>query len=154
MSDKIEVDLMEIAYSAPERATEFAVGYDIYSAEDQCIRPLDKKLIRTGFKLHLPVGIEAQIRTRSGLANKHGVFVLNSPGSIDPDYRGEVKVLLFNSGPTPFDIERGDRIAQMVFAYYLSPVISEGAAVNYTRGEGGFGSTGINDIKVEKINEI
>ena len=79
MSDKIEVDLMEIAYSAPERATEFAVGYDIYSAEDQCIRPLDKKLIRTGFKLHLPVGIEAQIRSGSGLANKHGVFVLNSP---------------------------------------------------------------------------
>ena len=105
MSDKIEVDLMDIAYSAPERATEFSVGYDIYSAEDQCIRPLDRKLIRTGFKLHLPVGIEAQIRTRSGLANKHGVFVLNSPGTIDPDYRVEVKVLLFNSGPTPFDIE-------------------------------------------------
>ena len=102
----------------------------------------------------MPVGIEGQIRTRSGLASKHGVFVLNSPGTIDPDYRGEIKVLLFNSGVTPFDIEKGDRIAQLVFNSYLSPVLSPSSAVSYIRGEGGFGSTGINDINMEKVNEI
>jgi|TARA_R110000824_G_scaffold124501_2_gene283050 dUTP pyrophosphatase len=154
MQDKIKVELMDCAHAAPKRATEFSVGYDIYSAEDEVIRPLDRKLIRTGIKLSMPVGIEGQIRTRSGLASKHGVFVLNSPGTIDPDYRGEIKVLLFNSGVTPFDIEKGDRIAQLVFSSYLSPVLSQSSAVSYIRGEGGFGSTGINDINMEKVNEI
>jgi dUTP pyrophosphatase len=154
MQDKIEVELMDCAYSEPKRGTEFSVGYDIYSAEDEVIRPLDRKLIRTGIKLSMPVGIEAQVRSRSGLAAKHGVFVLNSPGTIDPDYKGEVKVLLFNSGIMPFDIQRGDRIAQLVFHSYLSPVLSANAAVNYTRGEGGFGSTGTNNLDMEKLYEL
>lgn len=148
MSDQIKIELMDIAYATPDKGTEFSVGYDLYAAEDEVIRPLDKKLIRTGIKLHMPIGIEAQVRSRSGLAAKHGVFVLNSPGTIDPDYKGEVKVILFNTGHLPFDIERGDRIAQLVFHSYLSPVINTGEIKHSIRGEGGFGSTGINDQRM------
>jgi dUTP pyrophosphatase len=148
--NEIKINLMDdVAFSFPKKATEQAVGYDIYAAEDEVVRPLDRKLIRTGIKLNMPAGIEAQIRSRSGLASKHGVFVLNSPGTIDPDYRGEVKVLLFNSGHMPFDIERGDRIAQLVFSSYLSPQVSYSKDPSYVRGEGGFGSTGNGKIGTE-----
>lgn len=148
MHDQIKVEMMDHAYAIPDKGTEFSVGYDLYAAEDSVIRPLDKKLIRTGIKLHMPIGIEAQVRSRSGLAAKHGVFVLNSPGTIDPDYKGEVQVILFNTGHMPFDIERGDRIAQLVFHSYLSPVINTGTIKYSIRGEGGFGSTGINDKRM------
>ena len=154
MKDQIKVETMDHCYLPPEKATEFSVGYDLYATEDEVIRPLDRKMIRTGIKLKMPVGIEAQVRSRSGLASKHGVFVLNSPGTIDPDYRGEVKVLLFNSGHMPFDIDRGDRIAQLVFHSYLSPVISSTKGVSYIRGDGGFGSTGNGEIKSEKSYEV
>ena len=148
--NEIKIDLIkDVAFSFPKKATEKSVGYDIYAAVDEVIRPLDRKLIRTGIKLNMPVGIEAQIRSRSGLALKYGVFVLNSPGTIDPDYLGEVKVLLFNSGHTPFDIERGDRIAQLVFNSYLSPQVSYSKSPSYVRGEGGFGSTGNGQIGQE-----
>lgn len=141
---------MDNAYTFPGKGTEFSVGYDVYSSEDMVIRPLDRKLIRTGIKLKMPVGVECQIRSRSGLAAKHGVFVLNSPGTIDPDYRGELKVLLFNSDAMPFDVERGDRIAQLVFNSYLSPVITHNYKEDRFRGDGGFGSTGVR----EEHNEI
>ena len=148
--NEIKINLMDdVAFSFPKKATEQSVGYDIYAAEDEVVRPLDRKLIRTGIKLNMPEGVEAQIRSRSGLASKHGVFVLNSPGTIDPDYRGEVKVLLFNSGHMPFDIERGDRIAQLVFSIYLSPEVSYSKVPSYVRGEGGFGSTGNGKIGTE-----
>jgi dUTP pyrophosphatase len=111
-------------------------------------------MVRTGIKLNMPVGVEAQVRSRSGLASKHGVFVLNSPGTIDPDYRGEVKVILFNTGHMPFDIDRGDRIAQLVFSSYLSPVISSSKGISYVRGEGGFGSTGVNKTEQEETYGI
>jgi len=148
--NEIKINLIDdVAFSFPKKATEQSVGYDIYAAEDEVIRPLDRKLIRTGIKLDMPEGVEAQIRSRSGLASKHGVFVLNSPGTVDPDYRGEVKVLLFNSGHMPFDIERGDRIAQLVFSIYLSPEVSYNEVPSYVRGEGGFGSTGNGKIGTE-----
>ncbi len=145
MVDQVKIELMESAYCEPKRATNFSVGYDLYSSEDETIRPLNHKLIRTGIKIHMPIGIEAQVRSRSGLALKHGVFVLNSPGTIDPDYKGEIGVILFNTGYMPFDVERGDRIAQLVFSYYLSPVINTNEINLSVRGEGGFGSTGISN---------
>ena len=98
----------------------------------------------------MPEGMEGQIRSRSGLASKYGVFVLNSPGTIDPDYRGEVKVLLANLGHLPFDISEGDRIAQLVFSKYETPSFNANSISHYERGEKGFGSTGINK---EDINE-
>lgn len=142
MSDQVRIELMSTASAIPQRATELSVGYDICSSEDDVIRPLSTKVISTGIKLHMPIGIEGQVRSRSGLASKHGVFVLNSPGTIDPDYKGEVKVILFNSGHLPYDIEKGDKIAQLVFSHYLSPVLSTEVASYVVRGEGGFGSTG------------
>lgn len=147
MVDQVKIELMESAWSAPKRATDFSVGYDLYATEDCLVRPLDNTLVGTGIKLHMPVGIEAQVRSRSGLAAKHGVVVLNSPGTIDPDYKGEVKVILFNTGTKPFDVLRGDRIAQLVFSNYLSPVLTSSSRVEPTlvRGDGGFGSTGISN---------
>jgi dUTP pyrophosphatase len=101
-------------------------------------------------KIKMPEGMEGQIRSRSGLANKYGVFVLNSPGTVDPDYRGEIKVLLANMGHLPFDISEGDRIAQLVFSRYETPSLNANSISHYERGEKGFGSTG---IKLEDIND-
>jgi len=144
------IEITEDNFSLPKRATRMAVGYDLFATSDSAIRPLDRKLIGTGIKLHMPEGIEGQIRSRSGLAHKYGVFVLNSPGTIDPDYRGEVKVLLCNMGHMPFDISEGDRIAQLVFSKYETPSFNHTSISHYERGEKGFGSTGISK---EDINE-
>ena len=148
--DYVIIEPTKDNYSMPRRATQMAVGYDLFATKDEIIRPLDRKLIGTGIKLKMPEGMEGQIRSRSGLANKYGVFVLNSPGTVDPDYRGEIKVLLANMGHLPFDISEGDRIAQLVFSKYETPSFNHTSISHYERGEKGFGSTGISK---EDINE-
>lgn len=128
----------------PSRSTPHAAGYDIRSAEpDFVLEPGEIRLAGSGLVMELPEGIECQVRPRSGLAVKHGVTVPNTPGTIDPDYRGEVRVGLINLGPEPVEIHRGERIAQLVFARFEAPPVEEAHEVSEThRGEGGFGSTG------------
>jgi dUTP pyrophosphatase len=131
----------------PSYQTEHAAGLDLTAAlpEDAPIElePSDRALVPTGIVIELPQGYEAQVRPRSGLALKHGVTVLNSPGTIDSDYRGEVKVLLINLGAETFLIQRGDRIAQLVVSPVTHVEIVASDALGATgRGQGGFGSTG------------
>lgn len=133
--------------SLPFYATEHASGMDLPAAVDEPIRlkPMQRALVPTGLMIELPPGYEAQIRPRSGLAIKHGITLLNTPGTVDADYRGEIKVVLINLGEEDFVINRGDRIAQMV----ICPVVKvqlevvEELSTTY-RSEGGFGSTGYN----------
>jgi dUTP pyrophosphatase len=130
----------------PSYQTALAAGADIYAnnLETISIQPFERALVPTGFILELPEGFEAQIRPRSGLALKHGITVLNSPGTIDADYRGEVKVLLINLGQTEFTINHGDRIAQMVIARCEQADWQTEIELSTTsRGEGGYGHTGI-----------
>jgi dUTP pyrophosphatase len=122
-----------------------AAGADIRAAvhEDVVLRPGERTLVPSGFSMALPAGFEAQVRPRSGLALKHGIGVLNSPGTIDADYRGEVGVILINHGDMDFHIQRGDRIAQMVIAALPAVDFIEVAELDDTeRGSGGFGSSG------------
>ncbi len=131
----------------PAYATTHSAGMDLRAAvaEGEPVRldPGARALIPTGLQIALPDGCEGQVRPRSGLAVKHGVTVLNSPGTIDADYRGEVKVILFNAGEEPFTIRRGERIAQLVIARHARAAWEEREALEDTeRGEGGFGSTG------------
>ena len=134
-------------WSAPAYETAHAAGMDLRAAIQESaplvVGPGDIQIVPTGLAMAVPEGYEAQIRPRSGLAAKHGITVLNSPGTIDSDYRGEIKVILINHGRVPFEIRRGDRIAQMVIA----PVIQADLVIvdelpGSIRGEGGFGSTG------------
>lgn len=134
-------------HALPEYATLHAAGLDLKAniEEPVTLKPLQRQLISTGLFIELPVGFEAQIRPRSGLAFKNGITVLNSPGTIDADYRGEVKVLLVNLSDTDFVINDGERIAQMVVARYEQIEWKEVATLaDSTRGAGGFGSTGKN----------
>lgn len=128
----------------PARATEHAAGYDIRSAEDEVtLEPGEIRLVSTGLVMELPTGIECQVRPRSGLALKYGITLPNSPGTIDPDYRGELRVIMQNAGPAPVKLTRGERIAQLVFSRFEAPEIREVEEVTATeRGVGGFGSTG------------
>jgi dUTP pyrophosphatase len=132
----------------PSRQSADAAGYDLCAAlpegQDMVLAPGGYDLVPCGFALGLPGGFEAQVRPRSGLAAKFGVTVLNAPGTIDADYRGEVKVILINHGKAPFTIRRGDRIAQMVIAQLAeSSIIEVGQLEETGRGQGGFGSTGL-----------
>lgn len=130
----------------PEYATAHAAGMDLHAATkgEVVLAPGARALVPTGLSIALPEGFEAQVRPRSGLAAKHGVTVLNTPGTIDADYRGEVKVILVNLGAEPFTIERGMRIAQMVVAPYTRVQWAEADTLPETaRGVGGFGSTGV-----------
>jgi deoxyuridine 5''-triphosphate nucleotidohydrolase (dut) len=130
----------------PRKMSEWAAGFDLQAAVEEpvVLQPGERKLIPTGFAMAMPPELEAQIRPRSGLAFKHGITCLNSPGTIDADYRGEVKVLLVNLGSEPFAITRGERIAQMVFQVVPSVEIEEAAELPDTvRGAGGFGHTGV-----------
>lgn len=132
----------------PAFETDLAAGADLRAAlgEDETLtlETGARTLVPTGLAMALPAGYEAQIRPRSGLAYKHGITVLNTPGTIDADYRGEVKVLLINHGANPFDIQRGERIAQMVIAPITQPVFEVVDELSDTdRGAGGFGSTGV-----------
>lgn len=133
------------AYPTPSYATEKSAGLDLKANIDEPVTllPLERKLVPTGLYMALPEGTEAQIRPRSGLAAKHGITVLNSPGTIDADYRGEVKVILVNLSNDPFVINPGERIAQMVVARYEQVEWEETDVLDETeRGAGGFGSTG------------
>ena len=130
----------------PKAASLFASGIDLFSAEKDTIdiEPNERKLISTGMRIALPIGYEAQIRPRSGLAYKYGITVLNTPGTIDSDYRGIVKVIIINLGIEKFLIQRGDRIAQMVIQKIIQPILIEVDKLDDTkRGDGGFGHTGI-----------
>ncbi|MGZ9584584.1 dUTP diphosphatase [Paenibacillus marinisediminis] len=130
----------------PARMSELAAGFDLYAAvkEPLTIAPGHRVLVPTGFAMALPPQLEAQIRPRSGLAYKQGITCLNSPGTIDADYRGEVKVLLINHGQHAFTIERNERIAQMVIQEVPHVKIVEVEELSdTTRGEGGFGHTGV-----------
>lgn len=116
---------------------------DLYAAEDIRLQPGLWKAVRTGIAIQLPSGYEGQIRPRSGLASKHGVTLLNAPGTIDPGYRGEIRVLLVNLGPLPYQVSAGDRIAQLVVAQYASVRWLEVESLDASsRDAGGFGSTG------------
>ncbi len=127
----------------PAYATDGAAGMDVVSAEALTLAPGARAAVATGFAIAIPAGHEVQVRPRSGLAFKYGVTCLNTPGTIDSDYRGEVKVILANLGQDPFDIARGDRIAQLVPAVVLRATLDEVATLDDTsRGAGGFGSTG------------
>jgi dUTP pyrophosphatase len=131
----------------PVRATKGSAGYDLCSVEEIELLSGEYKMVPTGLRLEIPPGFEAQVRPRSGLAARHGIGVLNSPGTIDSDYRGEVKVILINHGQKPFKIEKGMRIAQMVFASLTDVALElEDNLSSSTRGEGGFGSTGTKTI--------
>ncbi|MBM3512332.1 MAG: dUTP diphosphatase [Alphaproteobacteria bacterium] len=129
----------------PRCQSELAAGMDLYAAvaTDLILAPGARAIVPTGFAMALPAGYEAQVRSRSGLAAKNGVVVLNAPGTIDADYRGEVGVILVNHGEAPFTIKRGERIAQMVIAAVIQGAFTEAAELPTTaRGAGGFGSTG------------
>ena len=130
----------------PNYATELSAGVDLEAAVEApvTLKPGERQLIPTGLAIALPEGYEAQIRPRSGLALKNGVTVLNSPGTIDADYRGEIKVILANLGSEPFTVERGMRVAQMVVAAYARVSWNVVDKLDETaRGMGGFGSTGV-----------
>lgn len=142
----LEVKIRKINEEAklPEYAHEGDAGLDLFSVDDIIILPGESKLIKTGIQMELPKGTEAQVRPRSGLALKNQITVLNTPGTIDEGYRGEVGVILINHGKQQFHVEKGMKIAQMVIKPVLKVNIKEVVELtNTTRGEGGFGSTGL-----------
>ena len=127
----------------PSYASHGAAGMDVVAAEDVTLRPGERHAVATGFAIAIPAGHEVQVRPRSGLALKHGITCLNTPGTIDEDYRGEVKVILANLGAEAFVVKRGERIAQLVPAVVTKAKFDEVASLDEThRGAGGFGSTG------------
>ena len=144
---KINVEVINNSdYDLPSYATELSAGLDLRAniTESKTIDTLERCLIPTGLKIGLPEGFEAQIRPRSGLALKHGITVLNSPGTIDADYRGEIGVILVNLSDKPFIINPGERIAQMVIARHEQAQFIEVDSLSESeRGEGGFGHTGV-----------
>ncbi|MGQ0681164.1 dUTP diphosphatase [Bradyrhizobium sp.] len=151
MSGSVRVDIRQLPHgeglSLPAYQSADAAGLDLLAAvpEDAplILAPGKHAMVPTGFAIGLPPGFEAQVRPRSGLAAKHGVTVLNSPGTIDADYRGEINVILINHGEAPFAIRRGERIAQMVIAPVVQAQLMPVVALTSTeRGSGGFGSTG------------
>lgn len=130
----------------PSYLTDGSSGMDLYAAVDESVivKPLQRVVIPTGISMELPEGFEAQVRPRSGLALKHGITILNSPGTIDEDYRGEIKVILINLGQEDFLIKRGDRIAQLILSKVYRADIVEVEDLNKTeRNDGGFGHTGV-----------
>ena len=151
MSDRVAIGFMWLDHGRglepPRQQTAGAAGVDLLAAlgesEVMAIPPAGRALVPTGMAISLPPGYEAQVRPRSGLASKHGVTVLNAPGTVDADYRGEIKVILINHGDMPFEIRRGDRIAQMVVAPVSAVAFELRESLDETlRGAGGFGSTG------------
>ncbi|HEY1145347.1 MAG TPA: dUTP diphosphatase [Allosphingosinicella sp.] len=143
----IRIDLKRLPHGKdlplPSYATQHAAGLDVVAAEDLILPPGGRHAVATGFAIAIPHGYEVQVRPRSGLALKHGITCLNTPGTIDSDYRGEVKVILANLGAEPFAIARGERIAQLVPAAVQHATFAEVESLDDTaRGAGGFGSTG------------
>ena len=147
MSSPVFVEVKRLPHGEglplPAYATSGAAGMDVVSAEDVVIAPGARHAVATGLAVAIPQGFEIQVRPRSGLALKHGITVPNTPGTIDSDYRGELKVILINLGNEAFAIQRGDRVAQLVFAPVVQAAWDEVAELDATdRGAGGFGSTG------------
>ena len=143
----IDIELQWLTHGkglpAPNYATDGAAGLDVVSAEDLTLAPGQRHAVATGFAIAIPEGYEVQVRPRSGLALKHGITCLNTPGTIDHDYRGEVKVILANLGSEPFQVRRGERIAQLVPApVQKAEFVVVGNLAATRRGAGGFGSTG------------
>ena len=133
-------------HNTPSYETVGAAGMDLHANIEKSItlKPLERTIVKTGLFIALPYGYEAQVRPRSGLAAKHGITVLNSPGTIDADYRGEIGIILVNLSSTDFIIHDGERIAQLIIAKHERVVWQEVSVLNETeRGEGGFGSTGL-----------
>lgn len=145
--EKLRINIINrSAFALPAYETQHAAGMDLRANINETIalEPGQRMLIPTGLFVAIPVGYEAQVRPRSGLAFKHGITVLNSPGTIDSDYRGEIKVLLIHHGDVPFLIQPGERIAQMVVTRHESVVWEPVEELETTgRGEGGYGSTGV-----------
>jgi len=151
-SPDITIALQRLPHGAglpvPAYATAHAAGMDIVSAEDVSLAPGVRHAVATGFAVAIPEGYEIQVRPRSGLALKHGISLPNTPGTIDADYRGEMKIILINLGSDVFQIARGDRIAQLVPARVQRAVFAEVADLDETdRGTGGFGSTGVKALQ-------
>ena len=147
MTNRVTVEVKRLPQGEglplPAYATEGSAGMDVVSAEDVTIAPGARHPVATGLSVAIPQGYEIQVRPRSGLAFKHGITVPNTPGTIDSDYRGELKVLLINHGPEDFAIARGDRVAQLVVAPVTQGIWEEVDELDATeRGAGGFGSTG------------
>ena len=143
----IAIQLQRLAHGEglplPSYATVGAAGMDVVAAEDVTLAPGQRHAVATGFAIAIPAGFEVQVRPRSGLALKHGITCLNTPGTIDEDYRGEVKVILANLGDAAFEVRRGERIAQLVPAAVQKARFDEVPELDETqRGAGGFGSTG------------
>ena len=146
-SERVAVQVKRLPHGEglelPRYATQGAAGMDVLSAEDVTLAPGARHAVATGLAVAIPPGYEIQVRPRSGLALKHGISVPNTPGTIDSDYRGELKVILVNHGGEPFAIHRGDRVAQLVVAPVTLAEWDEVAELDETgRGAGGFGSTG------------
>ncbi len=147
MADRVTVRIKRLPHGhgldLPAYATDGAAGMDVVAAEDVTLHPGARGAVATGFAVAIPAGYEIQVRPRSGLALKHGITVPNTPGTIDSDYRGELKVILINHSTDDFAIRRGDRIAQLVLAPVTLAGWEEADDLDETaRGEGGFGSTG------------
>ena len=134
---------VENAELIPKYQTQGSAGCDLYASDNYTIKPGRRGIVSTGLKIELPPGFEAQVRPRSGLAAKYGITVLNTPGTVDEDYRGEIKVILLNTGDEEFSISKGDRIAQLVFCRVFRGIFQPTENLSSTdRGSGGFGSTG------------
>jgi dUTP pyrophosphatase len=147
MTEPVAVQIKRLPHGEglelPCYATEGAAGMDVLSAENVTLPPGRRHAVATGLSVAIPLGYEIQVRPRSGLALKHGISVPNTPGTIDSDYRGELKVILINHGDEAFEIQRGDRVAQLVLAPVTRTAWDEVAELGETvRGAGGFGSTG------------
>lgn len=145
--DTMKVNIVNRSrFPLPQYATVHSAGLDLRADLEQALilKPLERSLVSTGLYIELPEGYEAQVRPRSGLAAKHGISIVNTPGTIDPDYRGEIKVILVNLSDVPFTLEPGERIAQMVIARFEHISWNEVETLSETeRGEGGFGHTGV-----------
>jgi dUTP pyrophosphatase len=151
LSSPVEIKVRRLPHGQdlplPRYATTGAAGMDVVSAEDVTLPSMGRHAVATGLAIAIPHGFEVQVRPRSGLALKHGITLPNTPGTIDSDYRGELKVILVNLGAEPFEIRRGDRIAQLVVAPVQIGNMIEVAELDETvRGAGGFGSTGVRTV--------
>ncbi len=150
---KVRIEMLpvgEVRVPAPAYQTGGAVGLDLCAAlpAPVTIHPSARAMIPTGFAFAIPDGYEGQVRPRSGLAHRHGITVLNAPGTIDPDYRGEVKVVLINHGSEPWTVQQGDRIAQLVVCPVARAELAEVRTLDETaRGAGGYGSTGVETVQ-------
>jgi dUTP pyrophosphatase len=145
MHDPVEVRItLEEGATLPLYQTSGSAGLDLCTNEDFDIKPLERRFVGTGLRIALPSGFEAQVRPRSGLAVKHGITMLNSPGTIDSDYRGEIKLIMINLGEKVVSFNRGDRVAQLVVSPAIHAQLQLVVTLDDTeRGTGGFGSTGV-----------